>query len=225
MKPRPVSRKLLMRLPLYLNYLNTLPEDTENISATTIAKALGFGDVQVRKDLAEASPAGRGRIGRPREKLIRDIANYLAFTKSTGAVVIGTGQVGLALMDYTGFADYGLNILAGFDLVSPVSGNTEGGCPIYSIGDLESFCRSHNIKLGIIAVPEKAAQRACDALVASGIVAIWNFTPAYLIVPPHVLVQSDDLASSFFLLRNRLRHALAEGADPQPDDPSITYQL
>ena len=57
MKPRPVSQKLLMRLPQYLNYLNSLPEDTEYVSATAIAKALGFGEVQVRKDLAEASPA------------------------------------------------------------------------------------------------------------------------------------------------------------------------
>ena len=73
MKPRPVSKKLLVRLPLYLNYLKSLPEDTVNVSATTISKALGLGEVQVRKDLLEASPSGRSRIGRSREKLIRDL--------------------------------------------------------------------------------------------------------------------------------------------------------
>lgn len=214
MKPRPVSQKLLMRLPLYLNYLNSLPEDTENVSATAIAKALGFGEVQVRKDLAEASPAGRSRTGRSRKKLIRDITNYLDFSKPTGAIVIGTGKMGQALMDYAGFADYGLNILAGFDLIPPVSGDTDGGKPMYAMGKLETFCRNYDVKIGIITVPEKAAQRACDALVACGIRAIWNFTPVYLQVPAHVLVQSVDLALSLSLLRNSLRQALAEGTIP-----------
>lgn len=214
MKPRPVSQKLLMRLPQYLNYLNSLPEDTENVSATAIAKALGFGEVQVRKDLAEASPAGRSRTGRSRKKLIRDITNYLDFSKPTGAIVIGTGKLGQALMDYTGFSDYGLNILAGFDLIPPVSGDTDDGKPMYAMGKLESFCRNYDVKIGIITVPEKAAQRACDALVACGIRAIWNFTPVYLQVPAHVLVQSVDLALSLSLLRNSLRQALAEGTIP-----------
>lgn len=214
MKPRPVSQKLLMRLPLYLNYLNSLPEDTENVSATAIAKALGFGEVQVRKDLAEASPAGRCRIGRSRKKLIHDITNYLDFSKHTGAIVIGTGKMGQALMDYMGFEDYGLNILAGFDLIPPASGYTDGGKPMYTMGKLETFCRNYDVKIGIITVPEKAAQRVCDALVACGIRAIWNFTPVYLQVPAHVLVQSVDLALSLSLLRNSLRQALAEGTIP-----------
>ena len=78
MKPKPVSRKLLKRLPVYLNYLKNLPEDSPNISATTMARALELGDVQVRKDLGKIS-IGRSRTGRNRQQLMQDIEEYLNF--------------------------------------------------------------------------------------------------------------------------------------------------
>ena len=76
MEPKPVSRKLLKRLPVYLNYLKNLPEDSSNVSATAMARALNLGDVQVRKDLAKIS-TGRRRTGRNRQQLVRDIEAYL----------------------------------------------------------------------------------------------------------------------------------------------------
>lgn len=213
MKPRPVSKKLLMRLPFYLNYLRSLPEETVNVSATTISKAMGLGEVQVRKDLSEASPAGRSRTGRSREKLIRDLTNYLYFETAINSIVIGAGKLGQALMDYNGFAEFGVNIAAGFDIVPPIHNHTEAGAPIYSMTKLEAFCRNYNVKIAVLTVPEKAAQRTCDALVACGIRAIWNFTPVYLNVPPHVLVESVDLAASFFTLKDRLRQEIAKTSE------------
>ena len=70
MEPEKFSRTLLKRLPLYLNYLKSIPESCTNVSATTIARGLGLGDVQVRKDLAKVSDVGRRRTGRSREQLI-----------------------------------------------------------------------------------------------------------------------------------------------------------
>ena len=72
-----ISKKLLNRLPIYLNYLKSLPDDCENISATVMARDLNLGDVQVRKDLAKICEAGRKRTGRSRERLIRDIERLL----------------------------------------------------------------------------------------------------------------------------------------------------
>ena len=86
MEPNQVSKKLLNRLPLYLAHLKSLPEHSANVSATAIAKALGLGDVQVRKDLAKVSEAGRRRTGRSREQLIRDIGDYLDFAAKTGTM-------------------------------------------------------------------------------------------------------------------------------------------
>ena len=209
MTPRPVSKKLLMRLPLYLDYLKSLPADTENISATTIAKAFGFGVVQVRKDLAAASPSGRCRTGRNREKLIGDIIQFLDFTTTTNSIVVGAGKLGIALLEYHGFEASGMNVQAGFD-IAPEGKSTQSGKPVYPMGKLKTFCQKYNVKIAILTVPEQEAQITCDMLVTCGIRAIWNFTSVYLTVPPLVLVESVDLATSLFMLKDRLRHELAQ---------------
>lgn len=199
-----VSRKLLQRLPMYLNYLKSLPEGSNRISATAIAAALGLGHVQVRKDLAKVSVEGRCRTGRSREKLMEDLERYLDITSATSAIVVGAGNLGQALMDYGGFGESGLNVMAGFDR-NPMVKQTESGKPIYSMNRLESFCRCYDVRIGIIAVPAESAQDVCDGLVACGIQAIWNFAPVRLTVPAHVALQSEDLAVSLSALRMRLK--------------------
>ena len=203
METAKISKKLLKRLPGYLAHLKSLPENS-NVSATSMAKALGLGDVQVRKDLAKVSEAGRRRTGRGREQLIRDIERYLDFAAKTGTVVIGAGKLGRALLDYSGFEESGLNVMAGFDL-EPCADQTESGKPIYPMSRLESFCRHYDVYIGIIAVPAESAQSVCDNLVDCGITAIWNFAPVHLKVPGHVIVQSENLAVSLATLRVQMK--------------------
>lgn len=204
MEPNKISKKLLKRLPVYLNYLKNLPEHSENISATAMAKALGLGDVQVRKDLAKISHTGRRRTGRNRELLIQDIEDYLDFATETGTILIGAGKLGQALLDYSGFVESGLNLMAGFD-IQPGKKLSDGGKPIYPMSRLESFCKCYDVRIGIIAVPAESAQSVCDSLVACGINAIWNFAPVHLKVPEHVVVQSENLAVSLASLRLQIR--------------------
>ena len=200
METTKVSRKLLQRLPIYLNHLKTLPDGSENVSATAIAAAVGLGHVQVRKDLAKVSEGGRCRTGRSREKLIRDIENYLDYISPTGTIIVGAGKLGQALLDYSGFEESGLNVMAGFD-IQPAARETAMGKPIYPMNRLESFCRCYHVQIGIIAVPAATAQAVCDTLVAHGIHAIWNFAPVHLRVPDYVTVQSENLAVSLATLR------------------------
>lgn len=204
MQTQKASRKLLERLPVYLNYLKSLPEETNNISATSIALALGLGHVQVRKDLAKVSDEGRRRTGRSREKLIRDIEEYLDYATTTGTVLVGAGKLGRALLDYEGFDELGLNVMAAFDR-NPAGKQTEQGKPIYPMGRLELFCKCYDVRIGIIAVPAESAQEVCDHLVACGVKAIWNFAPVHLRVPDSVVVQSENLAASFAALCMRLK--------------------
>lgn len=204
MEPNKVSKRLLKRLPVYLNYLKNLPEHSENISATAMAKALGLGDVQVRKDLAKISHTGRRRTGRNRELLIQDIEDYLDFATETGTILIGAGKLGQALLDYSGFVESGLNLMAGFD-IQPGKKLSDGGKPIYPMSRLESFCKCYDVRIGIIAVPAESAQSVCDSLVACGINAIWNFAPVHLKVPEHVVVQSENLAVSLASLHLQIR--------------------
>ena len=199
-----ISKKLLKRLPVYLAHLKSLPANS-NVSATSMAKALGLGDVQVRKDLAKVSAAGRRRTGRDRERLIEDIEEYLDFAAETGTIIIGAGKLGRALLDYTGFEESGLNVMAGFD-VQPCAEYSEIGKPIYPMSRLESFCRHYDVHIGIITVPAESAQRVCDTLVTCGITAIWNFAPVHLKVPDYVIVQSENLAVSLTTLRAQMKN-------------------
>lgn len=205
MEPITISKKILKRLPVYLGYLKSLPESAENVSATAMARALGLGDVQVRKDLAKVSHEGRRRTGRSREQLIWDIEQYLDFAAKTGTVIVGAGKLGRALLDYSGFEESGLNVMAAFD-IDPIAEQSETGKPIYPMNRLETFCKHYHVPIGIIAVPAENAQQVCDYLIDCGVLAIWNFAPVHLKVPKNVVVQSENLAISLTALRMQLRN-------------------
>ena len=210
MERKEISKAVLKRLPGYLSYLKSLPEGTATyISATTLANALGMGEVQVRKDLAMVSDGGRPKVGYLRENLIEDISQFLGYDNTTDAILIGAGKLGQALLGYNGFEAYGLNILAAFD-AAPAVERTDEGKPIYHIDKLESFCRSHNVLMGIITVPAEHAQQVCDKLIASGIKAIWNFAPIHLDVPVNILVQNENMATSLAVLSMHLQAHIKE---------------
>lgn len=210
MEKKTISKSVLKRLPVYLTYLKNLPESAPpNISATAMATALGMGEVQVRKDLAMVSDGGRPKIGYLRESLIDDIEQFLGYDNTTDAVLIGAGKLGQALMGYQGFADYGLNILAAFD-IQPKTDHSDEGKPIYPIERLTAFCRSHKVLMGILTVPAEHAQEAADLLIACGIKAIWNFAPTHLDVPPHILIQNENMAMSLAVLSVHLQAQIKE---------------
>ena len=210
MEQKKISKAVLKRLPGYLAYLKNMPEGASpNISATALANALDMGEVQVRKDLAMVSDGGRPKIGYQREALIDDIEQFLGYDNTTDAVLIGAGKLGLALMGYIGFEEYGLNIQAAFD-IHPAMEKTEEGQPIYPMTKLEHFCKVHKVLMGIITVPAAHAQEVADRLIACGVKAIWNFAPVHLDVPPHILVQNENMATSLAVLSVHLRAQIKE---------------
>ncbi len=202
MQHKELSKAVLKRLPSYLSYLKSLPEDSSPfISATSIASALNMGEVQVRKDLAVVSKAGKPKVGYPRADLVENISRYLCYDNTTDAILVGAGKLGQALLGYSGFEAYGLNILAAFD-VKPAASE---GKPILSMDELESFCREHNVHMGIITVPAEYAQQVCDRMIQCGIKAIWNFAPVHLDVPQYTLVQNENMATSLAVLSMHLQ--------------------
>lgn len=200
-----IPRATLGRLPQYLQYLRDMPAaESATISATAIARGLSLGDVQVRKDLAAVSGAGKPKIGYERKKLIEDLEHYLGYDGFTNAVLVGAGKLGRALLDYDGFESFGVKIVAGFDCntqVLQIGGNAKKILPIQEIG---TYCAEHRVKLGIITVGQSSAQEVCDTLVKSGIEAIWNFAPCALKVPEGVLLQQENLALSLAYLNNQI---------------------
>lgn len=210
MSDRCVSKQTLQRLPAYLNYLRKPgPEPKKYVSATMIAEALGLNDVVVRKDLASVSSLGRPKVGYARTELIRELEQFLGYDNSQDAVLVGAGKLGQALLSYSGFPQYGLNILAGFDCDPALMGTEVAGKRILSMDKLPGLCRRVGVHIGIITVPGEHAQEVCDQLIDSGILAVWNFANAHLSVPEGILVQNENMAVSLALLSNHLKEVFS----------------
>ena len=190
MKANQITRATLGRLPLYLNYLKqTESSGTTSISATTIAKALSLGEVQVRKDLASVSGAGKPKVGYESSDLIKRLEDILGSNSVTSAVLVGAGKLGRALLDYNGFEEFGIKIIAAFDSNDEVIRFSKTSKDILPISTLSEYCIANNVKLGIITVGQGSAQQVCNMMEESGIKAISNFAPCNLEVSDGILVK------------------------------------
>lgn len=196
----PLPRATLGRLPVYLQYLRSIPDGSNNehrnISAAAVARALGYGEVQVRKDLALVSGEGKPRVGYDIGELRSSLESCLGYNDRRKTVIVGAGKLGCALLDYDGFADFGFEITAAFDIKYQTAVESDSGKPIYPMSEFPMFCRSQGIKTGIITVPGGAAQSVCDLMTANGITAIWSFAPGMLTVPAGIALREENLALS-----------------------------
>ena len=201
-----LSKQALKRLPVYMSYLKSVDtQQVEYISSSTVAEALDMNDVQVRKDLAAVcKTAGIPKKGFVVRDLIGGISDFLGYSQGNDAILIGAGNLGMALMSYRGFDNYGINIVAAFDSRPEIIDNKK----VFDISNLDEICKKLNVKIGIITVPDTAAQKVCDLLVKSGILAIWNFAPTHIKVPEEILVQNENMASSLAVLSNHLREKM-----------------
>ena len=204
MKQIEISRATMGHIPTYLKYLKDKALKTENISATTLAKELGLGEVQVRKDLGAVSGAGRPKTGYNVSELIAVLEKFLAHDENSNVVIVGAGKLGRALLDYGGFRDYGLDIMAAFDKAVDTPEKSNLGKPVYSMDMLDDFCKENNIRIGVIAVPAQSAQEVCDRFIKNGIKAIWCFAPCTLDVPDNIPVQYENMALSLAYLNKKI---------------------
>lgn len=207
MKKYDISKQTLQRMPSYLNFLEHIKTSEEKyISAPVIARNLRLNEVQVRKDIAMVSTvSGKPKLGFEIDTLITDIKNFLGYDETDKAVLIGVGHLGRALLSYEGYAHYGLEIVAAFDVSSEVVGTEINKIRILDMNSLEDTVRKTNADIGIITVSAKSAQSVCDRLVECGIKAIWNFAPTYIEVPESILIQNENTAASLALLSLHLR--------------------
>lgn len=189
---------------MYLEYLRAIGENAENISATAIAKALHLGEVQVRKDLAAVSGAGRPKTGYNVKALAATLKTALNDKNDSNVVVVGAGKLGRALLDYGGFKNYGLDIIAAFDTAVTDGEQSHSGKPVYSMERLTPFCKENGVSIGVIAVPAESAQQVCDRLVESGVRAIWCFAPCVLNLPSEIPVQYENMALSLAYLNKKI---------------------
>lgn len=203
MEEKQVSKATMQRLPLYLTYLRTAPF-RENISSAMIANELGLGEIQVRKDLASVSGAGRPKTGYRTGTLIADLEDFLGYHNIDNAVVVGCGRLGMAILDYNGFSEYGMNIEAGFDTDCSKTGVSQTEKEILPLDRLEEYCAEHDIRIAILCVPPDNAQEACCAMSRAGIKAVLNFAPICPSAPEGMTVRNVNIAAQLAQLANSM---------------------
>lgn len=193
---RDVPNVVVNRLSLYLRELQHLVrEGRATVSSSQLGKLLGFGDAQVRKDLAYFGHFGHPGIGYRCHELIAEIRRILGTDRQWTVTMIGVGNLGRALLRYKGFAAKGFRIVAAFDLDPRVVGAKIEGVPVYDLKQLGDVVRQQRIQLGMITVPATQAQGVADQLVAAGIDGIVNFAPVTLSLPTEVGLVGVDLTT------------------------------
>jgi redox-sensing transcriptional repressor len=165
---------------------------------------LNLDPTQVRKDLESIQAVGKPRVGFSVPQLIEAIETFLGYKETNQAFLAGIGSLGTALLGYNRFSEFGLKIVAAFDIDSRRIGTRVHGIEIQPLAWLPDLAKQMSVHLGIVTVPASAAQSVADLMVRSGIKAIWNFAPVSLRLSKEVIVQDEDLYKSLAVLSYKL---------------------
>ena len=195
----------LRRLPWYLAYVKLVQaQGVEYISSTRIAQAINVDASQIAKDLSFINISGKTRVGYEVDSLIEALDNFLGFTTRHRAIVYGVGRLGASLMQDSGLEQYGLEIVAGFDIREIA--NNINGIPVYHTSQFAAKRAELDATIGILTVPVDTAQEATDFMVENGIKAIWNFTPYRIHVPQGIVIQNTSIYAHLAVMFNRMNN-------------------
>jgi len=194
MKYRKIPNETIRRLPIYLRgLLSLLEQGHDSISSGGLADFLGMNSSQIRKDVSYFGDFGTRGVGYDIRKLARQIRKILHLEGGSKAALVGVGNLGSAILTYPGFAVYGFEMAAAFDVSDKRIGKKIKGITIEDVSKIPSLAE-RGISLGIIAVPRDAAQKVVDAMVKAGVKGILNFSPSHVMVPKRVKVITIDIA-------------------------------
>lgn len=181
-------------MPIYLRGLMlTARQGCEHISSKSLADFVGVNSWQIRKDFSYFGDFGTPGVGYNIERLAKEIKKILRLDVIRRAALVGVGYLGSALLAYPGFRTYGLDIVAAFDIDPAKIGSTVSGVKVEKITRLGTL-QERGINLGIVAVPQGAAQFTVDKLVGVGVRGILNFAPCKVDAPRRVKVITLDIA-------------------------------
>jgi len=187
------NKNTIIRLASYRNALNRLKNmGFVRVFSDNLADALGITSAQVRKDFSLWELTGKKRGGYIIDELIKRLNNILGKDRSQKVIVVGAGNLGKALIHYQGFSKAGIHIVAGFD-IDPAKQGDAFGIPILAMDSLIDFIKKNNIRIGVIAVPDIAAQIVLELLLSAGVKGILNFAPIRLRAPEEVTVNNVNL--------------------------------
>lgn len=213
----PISELTTGRLSVYLRCLTFLESSGQKtISSHEMAERFHLNSAQIRKDLACFGEFGTRGVGYDVSHLREQITRTLGIDRTRNAIIVGAGNLGMALADYAGFSTNGFRVVALTDSDPEKVGRTSRlGVRVQPWEQLETIVRRHNVQIGIIAVPGEHAQEVHDGLVEAGVQAVLNFAPVQLRSTEGVKVRSVDLRINLESLSFHLKSI--EDGDLPPD--------
>lgn len=201
MASKNISMAVIRRLPKYYRYLgDLLDNDVQRISSKELSEIIGFTASQIRQDLNNFGGFGQQGYGYNIEALHTEIGKILGLDRPYNAILIGAGNLGQAIANYSGFRKAGFEIKGLFDANPKIIGLKIREFEILDSDKIEDFVKENKIDIGILCVPKNGAQELADRLVACGIKGLWNFAPMDLNVPEDIIVENVNLTESLFTL-------------------------
>lgn len=200
-KDKRISNAVIRRLPKYYRYLKELlRNEIYRTSSNELSSMTGFSASQIRQDLNNFGGFGQQGFGYDVFNLSNEIGKIIGVDKNYKIVIVGAGNIGQAISNYTGFYENGYEVKAVFDNNPNLVGTARKDIIIKDINEAEEYLKNNFIDIAVICTPKSVSQTVADLLVKSGIKAIWNFAPADIKVPEDVSIENVHLNESLFSL-------------------------
>ena len=202
MEQKEISQAVIRRMPRYYRYLGDLIEEgVERISSNDLSKRMNVTASQIRQDLNNFGGFGQQGYGYNVKYLYEEIGKILGLNTTHNIIVIGAGNLGQALANYTKFQRLGFHIIALFDVNPAMRGLTVRGIPIYMLDELEEFCKANKVDIAALTMPKSKADAIAKRIVDLDIHAIWNFAHVDLdLIDKNVVVENVHLSESLMQL-------------------------
>jgi redox-sensing transcriptional repressor len=194
MKFLKIPAATISRLSIYSRALEELAHSSETVvSSKKLAEICGVNPAQIRKDLAYFGQFGVRGVGYFVKELLFDIKKILGLNRQWKLALVGTGNLGCALVAHENFTEQGYIFTCAFD-VDPikVGHKLATGLMIHHVDDLEEVCRQTGAEIGVICTPPDRAQDIANRFQQVPIAGILNFAPTQLQVPPTCKVENVD---------------------------------
>lgn len=197
-----ISQAVIRRMPRYYRYLGELLETgVERVSSSELSKIMNVTASQIRQDLNNFGGFGQQGYGYNVRYLYDEIGKILGLTETYNIIIIGAGNLGQAIANYGRFDKLGFKTIALFDISPDLIGQNVRGIQIYSLDDLEDFCKTHQVDIAALTMPKQGADNTAQRLVELGIRAIWNFAHVDLnVTDDSVVVENVHLSDSLMQL-------------------------
>ncbi len=201
METKEISQAVISRLPRYYRYLGDLKEQgIERISSQELSRLMHVTASQIRQDFNHFGGFGQQGYGYNTEYLHTEIGKILGLDHDHNLILVGSGNLGSALVRYMNFKNRKFYFKAAFDVNEKLWGHEIAGIPVYSLDKMVDYIRANEIDIVVLTIPKEEAVKVAELLADCPVKAIWNFAHTDLHVPDRIQVENVHLSDSLMRL-------------------------